>query len=474
MTQAATIPSRQKNTWWQFFSRILTRLVNAMFAITARAASIRRIIFLLSVLGFWATLAFLFDATVPSSEPLLRLFGWGGAFFAPDVLMYMLVLSVSYLLARRLTAIYLDDIFEINDVMAAQTFLRTATFDIAPLIPFRDLITGWVIPAKKVIDFSNGEVSKEAKKSTLFKLGGPGWVTCSAETVAVFEKMDGEVHIVGPSGDPVQIEGFERLRTVLDLREIKEEMGACYRTRDGILLQIKDVKARYSIERSPEAPKPDKNGYVQPYSFNPEAIKKLVYGQPKRDWHRATTNFVEPNLRTFISRHKFSELLSNCLPDPAMADKISLVPREKLTELIWNDLTKVASNNGIQLIWLGAGVWDTVSEPSLPQHIELWQTASVNHRKGLNGALGKKRDESRQAALLNLIQRTPLAKYHIEYAQGKKSTEQIIFDLLVAFRELLNRVYQNYKEKGEAPPDDLKRVLLHLNKLTNRSLGKQP
>ncbi|GAB4495259.1 MAG: hypothetical protein OHK0052_02300 [Anaerolineales bacterium] len=473
MTQVAVATPPKKNTWQQTLKHHLERILNTIFAITARAASIRRILFLLSFFGIWATLAYLFDATVPSSELSLRLFGWVGALFAPDVLMYLLALILPYWLARRLTAIYLDDIFEINDIMAAETFLRTATFDIAPLIPLRDPITGWVIPAKKVIDFSNGEVSKEAKKSTLFKLGGPGWVTCSAETVAVFEKMDGEVHIVGPSGDPVQIEGFERLRQVLDLREIEEEMGARYRTRDGIFLQIKDVKARYSIERSPEAPKPDKNGYVQPYSFNPEAIKKLVYGQPKREWHRATINFVEPNLRTFISRHKFSELLSNALPDPAMADKISMVPREKLSELIWNDLTKVAANNGIQLIWLGAGVWDTVSEPSLPQHIELWQTASVNHRKGLNGALSKKRDESRQAALLNLIQQTPLMKYNIEYAQNQPP-QKIIFDLLVNFREVLNRVYQNYKDKGETPPDDLKRVLLYLNKLTNRSLGKHP
>lgn len=472
MTQAAAATTSQKNTWWQTFKRDLTRLLNVIFAVKSRAASIRRLIFLLSFFGIWATLAYTFNNTVPSAEPVLRLFGGAAALFAPKVLMFMLVLYLAYWLARRLTAIYLDDIFEINDIMVAQDFIRTATFEITPLVPMRDLVTGWTIPANRVIDFSGGEVSKEAKKSTLFKLGGPGWVTCSAETVAVFEKMDGEVHIVGPSGDPVQIEGFERLRSVIDLREYKEEMNARYRTRDGIFLQIKDVKTRYSVERSPEPPKPDKNGYAQPYTFNPEAIKKLVYGQPKRDWHRAPINFIEPNLRTFISRHKFSELLSNALPDPNMADKISLVPREKLTAIIQNDLTKIAANNGIQLIWLSAGIWDTVTEPSLPRHIELWQTASVNHCKGLNGALNKKRDESRHLALLNLISQVPLAKYHVQFAQ-KHPSEKIITDLIIAFREQLKTAYNDYQNKNETPPDDLKRVILYLSKLTNRSLGKQ-
>ncbi len=57
----------------------------------------------------------------------------------------------------------------------------------------------------------------------IFRIGGPGKVIISYENVAIFEKINRELMVIGPPRSPqdgvYELDGFEQLRSVIDLQD---------------------------------------------------------------------------------------------------------------------------------------------------------------------------------------------------------------------------------------------------------------
>lgn len=259
------------------------------------------------------------------------------ALLAADVLSTILIAVFVFWVAMRVAAIYLDDIFELKDVQVAGRFIRQAAF----------------ATSYDLIEIKDGQVIQEHQRSPVFLIGGPGKVRVYLENAALFEKIDGTPHVIGPtvrgSGtieatqvagrrtifswlrrliqpgwsrrprpvaeagdafvDGVEVlDGFERLRSIIDLRDqvfAARDIQIFERTRDGIRIEAKDVKFVFSVLRDGK-----QANLRRPYPFSEGAIMDLVYLQTQQNWTDAMTNLIRREIKNFIAAHDLSEFLA--------------------------------------------------------------------------------------------------------------------------------------------------------------------
>ena len=108
---------------------VVSHLVSALVEPNLRAASYRRISFLLLGGLAWATLGYILHPYVPNSDPMLSFLLYPfRALFAADVFKHVLVGGFVFWLAYRAAGIYLDDIFELKNIRIAERFIRQSAF----------------------------------------------------------------------------------------------------------------------------------------------------------------------------------------------------------------------------------------------------------------------------------------------------------------------------------------------------------
>lgn len=139
-------------------------------------------------------------------------------------------------------------------------------------------------------------------------IGGPSKVIVGAENAAIFEKSDGSVRIIGPTlnlpGSYYQLENFERLRDIVDLRNQAIQFDVQARTKDGILLILKRVNAVCSILRGSK-----KSTLTRPYPFNAQAIYWFVYKNPACTFDKKITEILKQEIINYIRQRSLSELI---------------------------------------------------------------------------------------------------------------------------------------------------------------------
>jgi len=183
-----------------------------------------------------------------------------GAVFEPETLRYLPVLLLSYIIALQTAATYLADIFEIRNIAIARAFIRQVA------------LTG----TRNKFRIGKGHVAEKNKKSPIYLIGGPGQVIVELDTVALFEKPNGQPHVIGPTAKgKVYLEGFERLRQAIDLRDqYTDALDVKSRSLDGVPVSTRDVRMVFSVWRGNQEP-----STKSPYPFNEKAIESLVYKQ---------------------------------------------------------------------------------------------------------------------------------------------------------------------------------------------------
>jgi hypothetical protein len=483
--------------------------------ITQRGAGRRKWILILAGAFLWAFLAWKKHPLVLGMEPLWNFVEYPFvALFAADVFRHVLIASLVFWLAYRVAAIYLDDIFELSKINIAERFIRQAVF----------------ASQYNVIEIRDGEVAQKDKLSPIFLIGGPGIVRVHLENAALFEKMDGEAHVISPTVriigssnrkgkqkhsspsksnnqgdngstaiDGVEIlEGFERLRSVIDLRDQFEDLTVKARTRDGINVEIKDVRYVFSVYRDHQQPT-----LSRPYPFKKTAIEILVFEQSKQHWSNTMKGLIKRNLIEFISERTLSEFLASInIPELEQqiedemrlqqdADELAGVegvdkngiyvspnftPRTKLTDIFYDftsNFTKKAEKIGVEMRWIGVGTWVTPDEIIPERHVKAWTITRDNVMRGSPKALESLEEQSRKGALVGLIQETiTTSKQQIDDNVGKeeKAMKQIVDDYRGKLRIALDIYEQN---RGIRSPHavKLKLVLEHLARVAYRWLG---
>jgi hypothetical protein len=410
-----------------------------------------------------------------------------GTFFTPQTLRYLPVFVLPFLFALQSAAIYLADIFELKQVSIARDFIMQVA------------LTG----NHKHIRIGGGEVAEEHKDSPIYLIGGPGKVLVELDSVALFERPDGRPHVIGPTvKGKATLEGFERFRQALDLRDQytdpQDPLDVKSRSLDGIPISAKDVRLVFSIWREGKPPTAE-----SPHPFSEEAVKALVYDQSSKvvidgphpselpaSWTGAIQGLIRGELGGFMSKHKLVEYLSSIgLPETQQAkqreEEIAAIgravipeddspeprtvpppptfkPRHMVSSLFSQfaqGFTGKASKRGVELHWIGVGTWKTPSEIVPDKHLEAWRLSRENLARGSQEAMKDLRQEAHLQQTLRLIQKIPLERFQQNSGRDHKD---IVQDILIGYREQLIETIELLRKSRKPIPSSLPSAIKYI------------
>ena len=427
-------------------------IVDGLFAYDQRAARRRLLIFLLSALFLWFSLALILLLGKPASGSLLK--DLLSALFSVQILRHFLVIGLAFWLALLVTALYLDDVFELENLPIAQRFIFGAAF---ALFYSR-------------ISIRDGGVSPRHLDSPIVQIGGPGVVDVHLENAALFEKVDGSPRIAAPTSDhSLILDGFERLRQVVDLRDQVVEMTVSGRTQDGIPITARDVRLVFSIYRGGQRSDPNEV-FVQPYPFSDQAILDLVYKQESGPWVEGLRGMIRRELVQFIAQHTLSEFLTTANTD---VQSSSLVPREELSDLFFDfasGFSERARERGVELGWIGVGTWVLPSQIIPESHMEAWRLSYESRARKNPLALLKLRLETRVVELLRMIDEVLTIYYSL--LEQHMPADLIIQTMAHLYQEKIRSALDLLLSQEQPAPVELQAAYDHLEQLLNPVNGE--
>jgi len=395
------------------------------------------------------------------------------ALFAAHVFRHVLIAALAFWLAYRIAAVYLDDIFELEDLPVAERFILQAAF----------------ASQYNTINIRDGDVAAKDRESPIVRIGGPGYVRVYLENAALFERPDGSSRVIGPtvetrSGVEV-LSGFERLRAVVNLLEQSEELSLEERTLDGIRVRAEDVNFRFSVYRGGQH-----STLTRPYPFTEEGIKRLVYMHGNMPLPAVMSGMIRGELARFISRHTLNEFLASIsMPEldipqeeeleleggspPAGATSPlylgaevqpppAFVPRSQiLTDLLAPEFSERAADRGLELIWVGAGAFETPSEIVPERHLDAWLLSRENLARSSSLELDRLRRESMIAELIRLVQEVPIRTFR---RLAGEPPQDVLHGLLTAYHGKLVEALNILERQGQASEEReaLERALVFL------------
>jgi hypothetical protein len=467
---------KEMRVFRQQIQRLINCFLNWVFDLTERGSRRRRnmLLFLLMFLALFLFLLTVRDWLMQynnlfanfSSETLLRFILFlGDNLFGPETPRILVLVSLSFGLALEAAASYLDDIFELNRPDIARQFI-------------------WQVALagnRKSIRIREGDIHPNDTDSPIYRIGGPGQVEVALDSVALFEKLDGRPHIIGPTVDgKVTLEGFERLRQVIHLRDqYPDALEVNGRSLDGIPVSSVDVRMFFSIWRE--------NGQAtiqRPYPFSQKAVETLTYGLVSRvnpsgppwstppntwDWVGTGSALIRGELGGFMGQHRLVEYLASIgLPEVQQARQheneildagravvpeddalqprpIPTLPDFKARPIISNlfkqfarEFTERASNRGVELHWVGVGTWKMPTKITddviTGKHLDAWRLSNENLSRSSPSALKELRQETRTQRIISQIQDVPLERFKLSSGSDHTNRER---DLLIAYREQL-------------------------------------
>ncbi len=268
--------------------------------------------------------------------------------FAPIVLVHLLPVAAMLWLGLRLGAHYLADLFELESPAIAERYLRAAVFGLG----------------YDSLKISQGDLNKLNRNSPLFRIGGPGYLQVNLGFATVMETAEGAPRVYGPEGRRF-IEGFERVRDVVDLRDQLrhlQEVEAV--TADGMTVRARDVQMVFRTFGGGQA-----RNLQTPYPYADEAIRRLVYGRAVTAegadrWTDLLTDLARDEIQAFIRGLTLDSFLAMQPAGPAgQASEAFHIPRRELTERFHTPEARERLRlQGLELDWVGVGTWE-IDEP---------------------------------------------------------------------------------------------------------------
>jgi len=415
---------------------------------------------------------------------------------------YLPILTVPYLIARKVAADYLSNIFELEDPEVAYGFITFVAFG-----------TGF-----ERITIDDGRVNSSDSNSSILLIGGPGVVQVNLNNVGVAEKPDGTPRILYPQTKGWRLEGFERLReigteddkpkyAIINLKDqFIQQLSLATRTKDGILIEAHDIKIIFSVRKSDGDP-----AVREIYRISEEAIYALVYkqivlvGSSKSfqpnvpfPWDSTILPLVMSELEDIITRHTLSQILANIgqkeldqtieddreinslkseitgqhRPASPLPQMPEFQPRSKITARFFErEFVEKAAKLGVQLLWIDIGTWKLPSTIILNKHKEAWDLARENAHK--RAAIQHKKETAIRNELVRLVHDVVLNRFEEATstrnmplaASGnmpnmplrrpiEKKPEEIAKDILRAFRKELLAAHDLYAKEVEELDDN--------------------
>jgi hypothetical protein len=494
---------------------LISQLANRFLAATQVGADRRRWGLILIGGIAWAVLGAAAHPFTPSLDWLRASVEYPfRALFAADVFTHILIGAFAFWLAYRQAAKYLQDIFELKDARVAERFIRQAAF----------------ASRYDVIEIKDGDVAEKDRQSPVALIGGPGLVRIYLENAALFEKVDGRARMIGPttprsgseatqsdstlaSGrrrlwrrliafftennpdqdaeDVEQLEIFERLRRVVDLRDQVETTKVQGRTRDGIPVLAENLRFIFSVRRDDQSA-----SLKTPYPFNKDAVKRMIYTLPHQAVIPSLATMIRRELSAFILRHPLGEFLAAigwpevlkqgeaAPPDPNTGQAAPAAgsssgapppfkPRPDISDLFYdyNDFIARARERGVDLRWIGIGTW-VLPDGIIPErHVQAWRITQDNQVRGSRAAINTLIKESQQRSLQAVLRQTPLQAARQLDLDNESARWQNMVSLVHSYRAAVRAamdIYSNNNQSDSPEARNLDLVYKHLSHLVAR------
>ncbi len=403
-------------------------------------------------------------------------------FIQPEVLVYILPVIAAALLGLYIGARYLADLFNTDSVWTAFRYLFSA-------------VLGLNYPTLRVDQGNLETLEAENAENPVVLIGGPGYVDVHLGFAAVFEtengyprvlsahqRSDAAIPDVFARGDR-HIEGFTRLRDVVDLRDRHSKLDEIMAiTREGIEVYARDVQVVFRVYSGGQ-----KRTLENPYPFDERGVRRLVYGQPVTQkgtsrWESILPSIVKREIRDFVAQRKVEDFLAmqpfRILEDEAHIAEgdaaenggpESSTSRRDLTERFHTEEREARlRDHGLESSWVGVGAWEVRDERrSHPGEgigpgktlLTAWRDRQLARRLNSERYLKRKRHDAFQdgvsAALSHLIRAW---KAH----QLRRSDR--CFEFLNTYRHILLELQQRLERNPEWD-GRIQAILLHLDKL---------
>src|SRR5215213_1119753 len=513
---------KEQQLFGELFSRLIDAFLNRIFDLRPEKAArrMRYLILLLFVSVFLVSLRFYplylwtgnaqnifsyflnpaFAAGYVGNPIVNFLYFISGVFTDPRIFQYFPVFLAPFFIALQAAALYLADIFELEHVTVARSFIWSVA------------LSG----SEETIRVSQGSISEEDRQSPTFLIGGPGKVIVDLDSVALFERPDGTPRIIGPTGKEPRaratLQGFERFRQAIDTRDHyvdlrdqdNKSQSVRSRSLDGIPITATDVRLMFSVYRGGIKPSTE-----NPYPFSQEAIERIIYQATSRvtpelthastyefSWINRMIGLIRGELSTFMSKNKltaylasigspeleklkkreemiFEEVQKLVLPERDFASTKELKsppefqPRHKISNLFTQfaeEFTKKAHSNGVELHWIGVGTWKTPLEIVPETHLQAWKLSNDNLYRESPEVLGKLESESILQKTIMLIQDVPIAA-HLKATIEEKEQKRAMRALLLAYHQQLLEAAEFMRAKGESVPLNIEEAIAHINNM---------
>ena len=322
----------------------------------------------------------------------------------------------------------------------------------------------WILatPNGKIVRKHDTPVKAGAIRRTLrlLRIGIPARLIVDEDSCVVIEGSQKQSLVVGPTSKPIIMLGFSRLRRAVDLRDAAVSLSLIQPTRDGVPLNVVDSQFIFCVYRG-EPTVPDAK-----YLYNEEAIFNLVYRYwLDGEWLPEMTERIKAELHQFIARRDLSTFL------PYISKSQSSTAMGNQAANPFNTFVSVfnaqAKERGIQIRWQGEGLWNLPTEADLTEQLENWQKDLEILLKLPEKFSDQPTGGEYNQALINLIQQVP-----IELLRTLFVTETDLWlgmrTVIAKYRNTLNDLLRLYHQRGQTPPDELVKIIEHLNRMILR------
>jgi hypothetical protein len=506
------------------FLNYMESIINELFGFSNKAGNYRGLILQLSFIFIWILLAITMHTPGDLSFRLLKVLDAYplpiivifnhilALLFAWDVVLILAALFTGYFIALQVASIYVADIFELKDQSIAEEYIKQAAFANQGFL---------------VIHIEDGVILAEDRKSPISRIGGPGHVQINLENAVIFEKYNGKPNICGPTVDDlIELEGFERIRKIIDLRDQTTTFNITSRTRDGIPLEIKDIRLIFSVFRDTKFVT-----LTRPYPFSDEALHWLIYQQGSGPWTTSLTGMVRGELANFISQHSLGEILAT-IGEPEINHEVQLqksiartirknwaharrykvfhllyvkqkrdgpkylpiyfwqkkhpkkmqlpklfctakttkpdfATRNKISKIFYDDFShsfkQRAKQKGVRLEWINVGTWYAPNNFIPEQYQNAWKQASENIVKSNPKVLNEVFIQNRTNTLIKHFNNLPLFSF-IQLHEADNSRQYIIDSLIDEYASKLKVAVDSYIQIRGRVPKQIENSLAHIRK----------
>ncbi len=399
-------------------------------------------------------------------------------FIQPEVLVYILPVIAAAMLGLYVAARYLADLFDTDSAWTAYRYLVGA-------------VLGLNYPTLRVDQGNLETLEAENAENPVILIGGPGYVDVHLGFAAVFESENGYPRVLSAlqrsdatipdvlaRGDR-HIEGFTRLRDVVDLRDRHSKLDEIMAvTRDGIEVYARDVQVVFRVYSGEQ-----KRTLENPYPFDERSVRRLVYGQPvtrkgTSRWESVLPSIVKREIRDFVAQRKVEEFLAmqpfhvedetqsaaGNADENGTAD--SATSRRDLTERFHTEERKARlKDHGLESAWVGVGAWEVRgSQPAEgigpgKTLLTAWRDLQLARRLNSKRYLERKGHDAFQDVVSDSVSHLIRSwKAH----QLRRSDR--CFEFLNTYRQQLLEVQQRL-ERNPEQDNRIQTILLHLDKL---------